>query len=157
PKGRMAIFFGSWYTQPILGRVFGEIGRAGLDQSLDRIVELEHMLSDENVLLVKLWLHLSKPAQKQRLKTLEKDPLSRWRVTKRDWMFFDRYARFREVSAPAITRTSTGEAPWTLVEAADARHRTLAVATALDEAIRARAARPAPPKPQKPPPPPPPA
>src|SRR5581483_3147504 len=114
-KGRMAIFFGSWYTQPILSRVFGKIGRAELDQSLDRIVELERMLTAENVLLLKLWLHLSKPALKARLKALEKDPLTRWRVTKRDWKYFDKYDRFREISAHALSRTSTGEAPWTLV------------------------------------------
>jgi polyphosphate:AMP phosphotransferase len=156
-SGRMGIFFGSWYTQPILERVLGKSGRADLDQSLDRIIELERMLTAENVLLLKLWLHLSKPSQKQRLKALEKDRLTRWQVSKQDWKFLDKYDRFREISEHALSRTSTGEAPWTLVEATDARHRNLTVARALHDALTARLGRPKPSRPtEKPAPPAPP-
>jgi polyphosphate:AMP phosphotransferase len=157
PKGRMGIFFGSWYSQPIIDRVFGRISGAAFDQSLERSVEFERMLNAEGTLLVKLWLHLSKSAQKQRLKALEKDELQSWRVTKRDWKFFKRYDQFRDVSEEALRRTSTGEAPWQIIEAADTRHRNLAVAGALLDALKKRLAVPPPPKRDKPPLPPPPA
>ncbi len=140
PRGRLGIFTGSWYTRPIIDRVFRRVGRAALDQSLDRIVEFERMLHDESTLLVKLWLHLSKDAQKERLRNLEKDPLQRWRVTKRDWRFFKRYDQFREVSEHVLRRTSTGEAPWTIVEATDARQRNLTVTRTLCDALQARLA-----------------
>src|SRR4029077_11751032 len=50
PKGRMAIFFGSWYTAPIIDRVFEHTTDAGLDQSLSDIVSFERMLTRENVM-----------------------------------------------------------------------------------------------------------
>ena len=87
----MCIFFGAWYAQPILDCVFGRMGRPELDQSLDRIDELEQMLSREDVLIVKFWLHLSKKAQKRQIRKLEADPRQRWRIFKRDWKLFRRY------------------------------------------------------------------
>ena len=152
PRGRMGIFFGSWYTQSIIDRAFDKTNKAEFDQTLERIIELERMLSAEGTILIKLWLHLSKPAMKERLRTLERDPRQKWRVTRRDWRFFKRYDRFREVSEHALGRTSTGEAPWTIVEAADARHRNLAVAKALCDALETRLAVPPPEKPKEKPP-----
>ena len=113
PRGRMAISFGAWYAGPLLDHVFGRIDRPELDQALDRIVELEQMLHREGVLLVKFWLHLSRDAQKVRIKELEADPRQRWRVIKRDWKLFKRYDEYRRVGEHVLRRTGSGDAPWT--------------------------------------------
>src|SRR5262249_27639376 len=47
PKGRTAIFVGSWYTQPILRRVYGETKRTKLEQQIEDIQKFERMLTDE--------------------------------------------------------------------------------------------------------------
>jgi AMP-polyphosphate phosphotransferase len=138
PQGRIGIFFGSWYTAPIIDRVFRRTDDAKLDQALERIVEFEQMLGAENVLLLKFWLHLSKRAQRKRLKELEADPRQRWRVTKMDWKFFKKYDWFRQVSEHALRRTSVGEAPWTIVEGIDARHRSLTVTQTILRALEER-------------------
>jgi AMP-polyphosphate phosphotransferase len=147
PQGRISIFFGSWYTAPIIDRVFGRIGDAALDQALDRIIEFERMLAAEKVLLVKLWLHLAKGVQRRRLRDLKRDPEQSWRVTNRDWKFFKEYDKFRRISERTLQRTSTGEAPWVIIEGADPRYRSLAVTRtlldAMSERLNAIAARPA--------------
>ena len=81
PKGKTGVFLGSWYTWPILNRVMGITQTADLDQSLERAKRLERMLVDEGALVLKFWLHLSKDKQEKRLKLLEADPKTRWRVT----------------------------------------------------------------------------
>jgi polyphosphate kinase 2 (PPK2 family) len=88
PKGKIGVFLGSWYTWPILNKVFNVTKLADLEQSLERAKRLEKMLVDEGALIIKFWLHLSKEKQKKRLKALEKNPLTRWRVTDRDWKHF---------------------------------------------------------------------
>ncbi|MBI4421999.1 MAG: polyphosphate:AMP phosphotransferase [Gemmatimonadetes bacterium] len=125
PHGRIGIFFGSWYTDPIVGRVYGEIKKAELDAALIRINAFEKELVDDGALIVKLWFHLSKAAQKKRLKSLEKNPRTRWRVTDTDWKNFKRYDEFRQVSERALRATSTGQAPWIVIEGADHRYRSL--------------------------------
>src|SRR4051812_42567124 len=71
-KGAGAIFVGSWYTQPLLERVYGETKEAELDQQIDDIVKFERMLAAEDTVLLKFWLHLSKEQQRKRFKHLEK-------------------------------------------------------------------------------------
>src|SRR5712672_2334732 len=51
-KGRIGIFLGSWYTSPVVDRAFRRLSAGGFDQSLDRILEFERMLADEDVVLV---------------------------------------------------------------------------------------------------------
>ena len=138
PKGKIGIFFGSWYTQPIVNRVFGKIKASDLDQATERIIRFEKMLSDEGALILKYWLHLSKDAQKKRLERLEKDPETRWRVTDIEWAHFKLYDKFRKVSERALLHTSTAEAPWTIVEGADPRYRHLTIGKSILSAIRTR-------------------
>ncbi len=137
-KGHLGIFLGSWYTRPILERVLGRAKDADFDAALVRINDLERMLTSEDTLVVKLWFHLSEKAQKKRLEKLESDPEESWRVTELDWRFFKHYKRFRRAGERAIEKTSTGEAPWHLIDAGDARHRSLAAVEAVLGAMRER-------------------
>ncbi len=137
-RGRITISFGAWYARPLLDHVFGRIDRPELDQALDRVVDLEEMLNREGVLVVKFWLHLSKAAQKVRIKELEADPRQRWRVFKRDWKLFRRYDEYRSVGEHVLRRTGTGDAPWTVVEGSDRRYCHLTVARELLKALRDR-------------------
>jgi polyphosphate:AMP phosphotransferase len=140
PKGKIGILFGSWYTYPIVERVRGRMKKAELDQALDEIDALEQMLANEGALLLKFWFHLSKKAEKKRLRALEKDPATRWRVTPEDWKNFDRYDAFRSVSEQVLQRTSSGFAPWYVVEGADAPYRNVTVGRILLDAMRRRLA-----------------
>jgi len=136
PKGRTAILFGSWYTEPIVSRVFRRTGKRELDAAMERIRHFERMLANEGVVLVKLWFHLSKAEQRARLEGLEKDPLTRWRVTETDWKHFRLYDRFRQVSTRALRQTSTEYAPWQIVAGGEPRFRSLMVGRAVLEALR---------------------
>ncbi|MFP5441787.1 MAG: polyphosphate:AMP phosphotransferase [Gammaproteobacteria bacterium] len=149
PRGRIGILFGSWYTDPIVNRVLGKSSKAALDQSIEEIRHFERMLSQENVLLVKFWFHLSKKAQKKRLKSLEKDADTRWRVTKQDWQRFEMYDKFRKVSEHTLRETSTGEAPWIVIEGADHRYRSLTAGKLLLAAINDRLTAKEPPAPAR--------
>ena len=138
PKGKIGILFGSWYTAPIIDRVFRATGRADLLQSIEEINRFEKMLSDEGALVLKFWFHLSREAQKKRLKALRSDPETRWRVTKRDTDFFKVYDRFYRVSEETLRATSTADAPWIVVEGADPPYRSLTVGRALLGAMKKR-------------------
>jgi polyphosphate:AMP phosphotransferase len=138
PKGKTGVFFGSWYTSPIVDRVRREIGRSELTRRLVEISRFERMLVDEGALVVKLWLHLSKKAQKARFKKLERDPRTSWRVTEQDWKNHARYDRFRVVSERVLRETSTAEAPWIVIPAKDPHYRNLAVGRTLLEAVQKR-------------------
>ena len=140
-RGRVGMFFGSWYTDPIIRRTYKQSGGAEFDRSLSRIEFFEQQLAQDGALIVKLWLHLSKKAQKKRLTKLEKDPKTRWRVNPIDWKHFKLYDRFVQYSEEALQRTDTGYAPWTVIEATDDRYREVTVGRTVLEAIHKRLAR----------------
>ncbi|SKA20216.1 polyphosphate:AMP phosphotransferase [Trichlorobacter thiogenes] len=138
PKGKIGIFIGSWYSAPLVDNVYGRTKNAELDQQLDRIIRFETMLCNEGALILKFWLHLSEVQQKKRLKKLEKDPKTSWRVNDSDWKNYKQYDRFRLVSERMLRSTSTPEAPWTIVEGADDRYRSLSIGKAINDALRRR-------------------
>lgn len=135
PKGRIGMYLSSWYSQPLMDLVYGEIDQASFDQSLNRITTFEKELADDGTLILKFWMHLGKKAQKKRLDALEKDPLTRWRVTKSEKQHWKMYEAFEAVADRLLHKTNMGEAPWYIVEGADHNYRTLSVATLLRDAI----------------------
>jgi AMP-polyphosphate phosphotransferase len=135
-KGRIGILFGSWYTDPILAHVMGQEKKARFAQRLEQIREFERMLVAEGAVLVKFWFHLSKPAQKDRMRMLERDPKNSWRVSKDDWERFKHYDEFITVCEQALRKTSTGEAPWLVIEGSDPAYRSLTAGEHLLEALK---------------------
>jgi polyphosphate:AMP phosphotransferase len=140
PKGKIGVFLGTWYTDPLLARVYGEIDSIRFREEIESVVRFERMLTEEGALVLKFWFHLSKDRQEKRLKALEKDPETRWRVTERDWAHFQRYDDFRVASEELISITSTAHAPWYLIDGSDVRYRSLAMGKILLEALRVRLA-----------------
>ena len=135
PKGQIGLFLSAWYSRPILQRVYNEIDEVVFDRALERIAGFEKGLADDGALILKFWMHLGQNVQKKRLKALEKDPLTRWRVTKSDWDNFKHYDDFIAAAERAITRTSTGDAPWQIVEGLDFRYCGLTVARSIRDAL----------------------
>jgi polyphosphate:AMP phosphotransferase len=135
PRGRIGLYLNSWYSQPVLDRAHRRIKTAGFEHELARIVQFERTLADDGALICKFWMHLDRKGQRKRLEALERDPLTRWRVTKAHWTHWKMYERFIAAAERVIRTTSTGRAPWMIVEGGDENYRSLTVGEALCEAI----------------------
>ena len=135
-QGRIGLFLRSWYSRPILDHVYGHADTAAFNARLDRIRGFEKMLTDDGTLVLKFWMHLSREAQKHRFKMLSKDPHESWRVTSTDWQHYRMYDKFIAAAEQTIIRTSTGAAPWRIVEGVDSNYRVLTVMTAIRDAAR---------------------
>jgi polyphosphate:AMP phosphotransferase len=145
PKGRLGIFMNAWYYELASAHARDHIGDDLLHVRLEAVREQEQMLTDEGSMLVKFWIHLSKSAQKKRLEELESDPRTRWRVTRADWEAYRLYAKRHDLWEHLLRETSTGFAPWYVVEGADARYRYLTVGKILLDALKGTLSRKQPP------------
>jgi AMP-polyphosphate phosphotransferase len=139
-RGRIGLFLSSWYSRPILDRVYRRLSVEAFDERLHRIVDFEQTLAADGALILKFWMHLDKAAQKKRLTTLERDPLRRWQVDDLAWKHWRMYSKFVTAAEQAIRETNRAHAPWTIVEGGDARYRSLAVGEAIRDAINRRLA-----------------
>jgi polyphosphate:AMP phosphotransferase len=141
PRGRIGIFLNAWYEESGLARARGYIDDDVLHARLEAIREHEQMLSDEKLVLLKFWIHLSRADQKKRLQKLDRDPRTSWRVTKADWDAYKLYSRKHDLWEHLLRETSSGYAPWYVVEGADDRYRSLTVGKILLDALNGTLAR----------------
>ncbi len=140
PRGKLGIFFGSWYTIPIVERVFDDISEARFDQYIDEVVEFERMLNNENTLVLKFWMHLSTEAQEARIKQLLKSKKDSWRVSKLDQQFAKKADKFHSISERALRRTNRAIAPWYIIEATDKRYRVATITQIIHDSIEKKLA-----------------
>lgn len=140
PRGTIGIFYGSWYTQPIVDRAFNRTDDAGLDRELARVAAHERMLVEDGALIVKLWFHLSKEEQDRRMTDPRRGKKGGWKVSPLTRRYSRKYGKFARISERAIRATDSGLAPWHILEATDWRHRDLTAGRRLLEALRRRLA-----------------
>jgi polyphosphate kinase 2 (PPK2 family) len=114
--GGMAILDRSWYGRVLVERVEGFATVAEWKRAYEEINEFERTLTEDGVVLVKLWLHISDAEQLKRFKAREKDALKRYKLTDEDWRNRGKRHAYCEAIEEMLERTSTDWAPWTLVE-----------------------------------------
>ncbi|AVY94170.1 MULTISPECIES: polyphosphate:AMP phosphotransferase [Microvirgula] len=137
PRGQIGVYFGSWYSDVLFGRVYGQTTEQQALQALAETLMFEKQLAAEGASIVKFWLHLSKADQKNRLKSLEKDPATRWRVSERDWQHVKDYDAIRAEAERMLRATSIAESPWVVVEGLNARYREITVGRTLLNMLKA--------------------
>ncbi len=136
-RGEMGLYISPWYSRPIAQRVRGEIDDNALDTALRRINTFEQELIDDGALIIKFWLHLSNDGQEKVIKKMSKDPQTKWRVSQLDKEHLEGYDRFRGIAERVLRTTSTGAAPWIIVEGLDTRYRSLTVGQHILDRLKA--------------------
>jgi len=119
--GEFAIFDRSWYGRVLIERVDGLVPDNQWRQAYEEIGEFERQLADAGAVLVKFWLHIGKGEQKDRFRRLEKDPATAWKVGKAERRHHRNYRKWLKAAEEMLERTSTAQAPWTVVESTQGR------------------------------------
>ncbi len=116
PKGKIAFFYHSWYTHVLEDRLFERLAPERVPGMMRDINAFERQLVDDGTAIAKFWIHLSRKELKDRLKEYAADELDAWRVRPEDWQQAKQYKEYASLAEEMLTYTSTGSAPWTLVE-----------------------------------------
>ncbi|MCC7469147.1 MAG: polyphosphate:AMP phosphotransferase [Burkholderiaceae bacterium] len=120
PKaGHITIFDRSWYGRVLVERVEGYCTPAEWRQAYREINEMEQAYVGSGGGLIKFWLEVSKDEQLERFQDRQNDPLKEWKITDEDWRNRAKWNEYEEAVDEMLGRTSTAEAPWTIVESDD--------------------------------------
>ena len=120
--GRMTIFDRSWYGRVLVERIEGFASEEEWRRAYAEINEFEEMLTDNGILLMKFWVHITKEEQLDRFKQRELIPHKQWKLTDEDWRNREKWEDYEQAINDIIERTSTRIAPWTLIEGNDKQH-----------------------------------
>jgi polyphosphate kinase 2 (PPK2 family) len=114
--------------------------RAGTEAEWRRayreINELERQLVDDGVVLIKLFLAITKDEQLARFKEREADPYKRWKIGSADWHNREHWNEYIEAAEEMFANTSTSVAPWTVIGANRKWHARLEVVRTVLKALR---------------------
>lgn len=117
--GRFVFFDRSWYGRVLVERVERLCGLADWMRAYDEINDFESQLAASGIIVVKFWLQISPDEQLRRFRQREAVAFKRYKLTPEDWRNRDKWDAYQQAACDMIARTSTGAAPWTLVESND--------------------------------------
>ncbi len=136
--GRIAFYFWGWYGEYLGSELSGSRkSKRRAERQLERIRQLEAMLSADGVRVVKIHLDLDADTQRQRLKKLRSDKLTRWRVTREDLWLARHHKVFRKAIERCIAASDQPAARWRLIDGADEDRREMRVGEVLRDELRA--------------------
>jgi polyphosphate:AMP phosphotransferase len=118
-RGRVTIFDRSWYGRLLVERVEGFATEPEWMRASAEINQFESQLVAHGIVLVKFWIHITKEEQLRRFRARETAAYKRWKLTHEDWRNRKRWPEYEIAVNDMVERTSTRQAPWTLVEAND--------------------------------------
>jgi polyphosphate:AMP phosphotransferase len=139
PKGRIALMAGG-IARLLNENLAGELSDAEYERAIDHLEQMQEALVADGMLIIKIYLHTPAKVQRKRLAKAQDDKKEGWRVDQRDWAMLDLLEESGRKLESMLRRTSVTGAPWSVIEATDARYRDVAVARTILTAITARLA-----------------
>jgi PPK2 family polyphosphate:nucleotide phosphotransferase len=117
PRGYIGIFNRSHYEDVLVARVHELVDESVWRERYRHINHFEALLADADVRVVKLFLHISRDEQAERLRKRLERPDKRWKFRRGDLADRERWDDYVAAYEEAIARTSTERAPWYVVPA----------------------------------------
>lgn len=115
--GELVIFNRSWYNRAGVERVMSFSTPAEQAEFLRDAPAFERMLVESGIILVKLWLDISKKEQKERLAARRTDPLKALKVSDLDAVAQKKWKDYSAARNEMLEQTHTPIAPWHCVRA----------------------------------------
>jgi len=116
-KGEIAIFNRSHYEDVLVVRVHGLADKKVIEDRYGQINEFERLLSDYGTRIIKVFLHVSKEEQRERLQERVDIPRKRWKFNQGDLDERKHWDDYQKAFEIALSCCSTGYAPWYVIPA----------------------------------------
>ena len=134
-RGEMALFDRSWYGRVLVERVEGFAREEQWRRAYLEINDFEEQLASHGTLLLKFWLHVSPQEQLRRFKDRQRTAYKQHKITDEDWRNRKQWPAYAAAVNEMVVRTSTPDAPWTLVAGDDKRAARLTILETLVERL----------------------
>lgn len=135
-SGEVVTFDRSYYEQVMPQGLEGEVSGDRLQRRFGHINAFEQLLADEGTIVVKVFLHVSKETQAQRLEERQEDITAAWKISGDDWSKRRAWDTYMAAYETVINACARPDAPWYIVPADHRWHLNVAVAQLLVDRLR---------------------
>ncbi len=126
-KGEVRIFNRSHYEDVLIVRVHNLVPKSIWSSRFEQINNFEKMLDENDIHVIKFFLHISKEEQRKRLKERLDDPTKHWKADPADFKEREYWDEYTKAYDDILTRCSTEYAPWYIIPANKKWFRNLAL------------------------------
>jgi PPK2 family polyphosphate:nucleotide phosphotransferase len=134
--GMIGIFNRSHYEDVLVVRVRKLVPKEVWSQRYEHINNFERMLSDNGVIILKFFLHISSAEQKERLIERQENPKKNWKFRVGDLEDRAHWDSYTEAYRDALRKCSTKWAPWYVVPSDDKQMRNLLITDVIIKALK---------------------
>jgi PPK2 family polyphosphate:nucleotide phosphotransferase len=127
-KGEVRIFNRSHYEDVLIVRVHNLVPKAIWSKRFEQINNFEKLLAENDIHVIKFFLHISREEQRNRLKERLDDPTKHWKADPADFKEREYWDEYIKAYDDILTHCSTEYAPWYVIPANKKWFRNLAIA-----------------------------
>ena len=144
-RGRISVFDDySWYGRMLLEPIENLCRPGEYERAPRQIREFELSLAEEDYLILKIWIQVSRDEQFARFKRRLNNPYKSWKLTPEDWRNRELYSDYIDHAQRMIKETHTPHAPWVVIPGDDKLSARIEVLEHVVRAIRAWPVQPTP-------------
>jgi polyphosphate kinase 2 len=114
--GEIVFFDRSWYNRAVVEPVMGFCTKKEYNQYMVQVPEFEHLLHEDNLIIIKFWFSISKEEQKKRFDSRLNNPLKQWKFSPVDLKGQDLWDQYTYYKEQMFSKTHTAFSPWIIVK-----------------------------------------
>ncbi|KRA84612.1 polyphosphate kinase [Altererythrobacter sp. Root672] len=118
-SGEVVIYDRSWYNRAGVERVLGFASDKQVSRFLMDVPIFERWATDAGIILIKLWLEISKEEQERRLRQRINDPLRQWKFSPLDLKSFTKWYDYSHARDEMFEASDLEIAPWYVLPSDD--------------------------------------
>lgn len=115
-EGETVIFNRSWYNRAGVEPVMGFCTPDQHHEFMHEVDDFERMLTHSGIIVIKLWLDISRKEQAARLKARMSDPIKQFKVSPMDKVAHERWDDYSKARDHMLAETHYPYAPWTVIK-----------------------------------------
>lgn len=116
-KGEIVFFDRSWYNRAVVEPVNKFCNEQQYNIFMQQVPELEHMLYEDGIIIIKFWFSISKEEQLRRFESRKANPLKQWKLSPVDMQAQDKWDTYTKYKETMFSKTHTSFSPWIIVKA----------------------------------------
>jgi PPK2 family polyphosphate:nucleotide phosphotransferase len=136
PRGMIGIFNRSHYEDVLSPRVHKLITAKVMNRRLDEINSFESMLVDNDVVILKFFLHISRDEQTRRLQARIDKAKKNWKLSDADLHERKFWRQYADAYTRILSTTSHRHAPWFVIPSDNKWYRNVAISAILVDAMK---------------------
>ena len=114
-SGKIHFFDRSWYSRALIQPVMGYCNEKQYKYFMSKINKWEKKVIEDGLILIKIYLSISKENQEIRFHLRETSALKYWKISPNDWKAQKKWQILTTFKEVMFNKTSTRESPWVII------------------------------------------